>query len=73
MSALDQLLQRAAMTAEEIKRLRKAYELVLQEIGVKDRDDPLAERVAKEIVEAAQAGFTDPVEISRLVVKRLGM
>ena len=61
------------MTAEEIKRLRKAYELVLREIGVKDRDDPLAERVAKEIVEAAQAGFTDPVEICRLVVRRLGM
>jgi hypothetical protein len=72
MPALDRLLQKAAMPAEEIKRLRKAYELVLQKIGVKDRDDPLAETVAKEIVEAAQASLTDPEEICRLVVGRLG-
>jgi hypothetical protein len=73
MPALDRLLQKTAMTAEEIGRLRKAYELALHEIGVQDRNDPLTERVAKEIVEAGQVGLTDPVEISSLVVRRLGM
>jgi hypothetical protein len=73
MPALDRLLQKTAMTAEEIGRLRKAYELALREIGVQDRNDPLTERVAKEIVEAGQVGLTDPVEISSLVVRRLGM
>jgi hypothetical protein len=68
MPALDRLLQKSAMTAEEIGRLRKAYEVTLRGIGVEDRDDPLAE-----IVEAGQAGLTDPAEISSLVVERLRM
>jgi len=72
MPALDRLLQKSAMTAEEIGRLRKAYEVTLRGIGVEDRDDPLAE-IAKEIVEAGQAGLTDPAEISSLVVERLRM
>jgi hypothetical protein len=43
MSALDRLVQKTAMTAEEIGRLRKAFELALREIGVQDRDDPLTQ------------------------------
>ena len=73
MPAIDRFLQKTTMTAEEIGRLRKAYELALHEIGVEDRDDPLTERVAREIVKAGQSGLTDPAEISKLVVKRLGM
>ena len=73
MPALDRLLRKTAMTAEEFGRLRKAYELALREIGVKDRDDPLAETIAKEIVEAGQTGLIDPAEISRIAVERLGM
>ena len=71
MPALDRVVQEAALTAEEISRLRKAYDLALREIGVKDRDDPLTERVAKEIVEAGRDGPADPVELSKLVVERL--
>jgi hypothetical protein len=73
MPALDRLVQRTALSAEEIGRLRKAYELALREIGVTDRDDPLSEKIAKEIVDAGQAGPADPAELSRLVVKRFGM
>ena len=72
MPAFDRLVQKTAMTAEEIGRLRKAYELALREIGVMDRDDPLTEGVAKGIVEAGQARPKDqPEELSRLVVERL--
>jgi hypothetical protein len=49
MPALDRLLQKTAMTAEEIGRLRKAYELALREIGVKDRDDPLTKELPKKL------------------------
>jgi hypothetical protein len=67
MPTLDRL-QKTTTTTEEIGRLRKAYELALREIGVKDRDDPLTEGVAKGIVEAGQARPTDqPEELSRLV------
>jgi putative ubiquitin-RnfH superfamily antitoxin RatB of RatAB toxin-antitoxin module len=71
--AFDRLVQDSAMTADEIGRLRKAYELALREIGVQDRDDPLTEKVAKEIIEVARTGLTDPAEISRLAVKRVGI
>jgi hypothetical protein len=68
------LVQNTAMTAEEIGRLRKAYELALRQIGVEDRGDPLTEKVAKEVVAAGRAGPTDhPAELCRQVVKRLGM
>jgi hypothetical protein len=74
MSALDRLVQKTAMTAEEIGRLRKAFELALREIGVQDRDDPLTESVVKEILMAGQANPQAPAEeLSRLVVKRLKM
>ena len=74
MPALDRLVLKTAMRAEEIGRLRKAYELALREIGVQDRNDPLTERVAKGIVEAGQDRPNDqPEELSRLVVERLRM
>ena len=71
MPVLDRLLQETDLTAEEMGRLRKAYELALAEIGVKDRDDPLAETIAKGIVEAGQTNLEDPAEISRLALDRL--
>jgi hypothetical protein len=73
MPALDRLLQRTGLQGEDISRLREAYELALRQIGVKDRDDPLAEQLAKAIVTIAQAGARDPAEISRLAVDRLGL
>jgi hypothetical protein len=73
MPALDRLLQKSGLQAQEISRLRKAYDLALREIGVKDRDDPLAEIVARKIIEIGQTGIKDPAEISRLAVERLGV
>ena len=37
---IHQLLQRA----QEISRIKKAYEQALHALGVKDRDDPLTQR-----------------------------
>ena len=58
MPVLDRLLQETDLTAEELGRLRKAYELALAEISVKDRDDPLAETIATGIVEAGQTNLS---------------
>jgi hypothetical protein len=38
----------------------QAYELALEHLELKDRDDPLTETIAKHIVEAAQAGAKEP-------------
>lgn len=40
--------------AGEIARLSTAYEEALRMIGVKDRNDPLTELIAKKIIESAR-------------------
>jgi pyrimidine operon attenuation protein/uracil phosphoribosyltransferase len=49
------LLQNMPMGPEEISRLTTAYEQALRTMGIVDRGDPLAELLAKKIIEIAQA------------------
>jgi len=56
---------------EEINRLATAYEQALQGIGLVDREDPLAEMVAKKVIEIAQTGVRDPKDIAALAVMNL--
>jgi hypothetical protein len=58
---------------EDIRRLTTAYEKALQTIGLVDRNDPLAEMVAKKIIEIGQTGVRDPADISALAIKELGV
>jgi hypothetical protein len=53
------LLQNMPMGPEEISRLTTAYEQALRAIGIVDRGDPLAELLAKKIIEVAQTGIRD--------------
>jgi hypothetical protein len=66
------LLQNAPMAPEDIRHLTKAYEQTLRTIGLKDRDDPITEMVAKKIIEVAQTGLRDPAQISARAIKALG-
>jgi hypothetical protein len=67
------LLQNMPMGPEEIGRLTTAYEQALRTIGLVDRNDPIAEMVAKKIIEIGQTGVRDPAEISALAIKELGV
>jgi hypothetical protein len=67
------LLQNMPMGPEEISRLATAYEQALMAIGLVDRNDPIAELVAKKIIEIGQAGVRDPADISALAIKELGV
>jgi hypothetical protein len=64
------LLQNMPMGPEEISRLTTAYEQALRTMGV-DRDDPLAELLAKQIIEIAQTGVREPSDISALAIKQI--
>jgi hypothetical protein len=44
----------------------------LRSIGLVDRDDPIAEMVAKKIIEIGQTGVRDPAAISARAIKELG-
>jgi len=67
------LLQNMAMGPEEISRLTTAYEQALRTIGIVDRGDPLAELVAKKIIEIAQTGIREPADISAQAIKEIGI
>ena len=68
---IHRLLQNKPLGPEEINRLATAYEQALQGIGLVDREDPLAEMVAKKVIEIAQTGVRDPKDIAALAVMNL--
>ncbi|APO52723.1 hypothetical protein BDS110ZK4_13460 [Bradyrhizobium diazoefficiens] len=67
------LLQNLPMGPEEVNRMTTAFDKALRTIGIKDRSDPMAEMIAKKIVEIAQTGVRDPAEISAQAIRELGM
>jgi hypothetical protein len=66
-------LQTHDMEPEEVSRITAAFERALRTLGVKDRDDPLTEMIAKKIIKIAQTGMRDPAQISALAIKELEM
>jgi hypothetical protein len=70
--AIYRLLAKSAFEPEDTKRMVEAYQLALVELGLKSRDDPLTETLAKFIVEVAQTGVKDAKMICALALSRLG-
>jgi len=58
---------------EMISRITAAYGQALHTLCVKDRDDPLTEMVARNVIKIAQTGIKDPAQISALAIKELEM
>lgn len=58
---------------EEIARLSTAYEQAWRTIGVKDRNDPLTELIAKKIIEIGQTGVKDRDQICSRAVEALDL
>ena len=67
------LLQNMPMGPEEISRVTTAYEQALRTIGIVDRGDPLAELLARKIIEVAQTGIHDPADIAAQAIKEVGI
>jgi hypothetical protein len=70
--AIYRLLQQAAFTPEDIALLVKAYEDCLGVLNLADQPDAKTETVARAIIEIAQTGVRDPVQIRERVVARFG-
>jgi len=62
---------RLAGLQEVEQRLNRAYRDVLRSLHLVDRNDPIAEIVAKTVIEIGASGVRDPSEISKIAVKRL--
>ena len=64
-------LREAVFEPEIIQVMAGTYEEVLGELKLADRDDPLAEVIAKEVIEAARLGVDDVVEMRLWVLNSL--
>ena len=62
---------RLAGLQEVEQRLNMAYRDVLRSLHLVDRNDPLAEIVARTVIEIGASGVRDPSEISKIAVERL--
>jgi len=58
---------------EDLRRLTDAYEHTLRALSVKDRKDPLAEFIAKKIIEIGQTGLKDTAQISAHAIQELAL
>lgn len=71
--AIYRILQNLPLGPEEIARLSAAYEQALRTVGIKDRNDPLTELIAKKIIEIGQTGVKDPDQICSRAVEALDL
>ena len=73
--AIYRLLQYSAFGPEDITPLVAAYDDCLRALNLADRagSDPITQLIAKKIIEIAQTGMRDPVQIGRLALKEIGV
>lgn len=69
--AIYRLMQNAAFEPEHVKAMASAYEGVLVDLGLKDRNDLLTELIAKKIFEYAQTGQRDPIALRKHVLEEI--
>jgi hypothetical protein len=69
--AMYRLLQNHSFEPETIMVLAVAYEDTLRSLGLVERTDPLTEIVAQRIIQLAQQGERDPVQLRDCALKSL--
>jgi hypothetical protein len=67
--AIYRLLQRSAFGPEEIGFMAAAYEDALRVLGLSNRSDPITEIVANKVIEIAQTGERDLLQIRARLLK----
>jgi hypothetical protein len=69
---IRRLLKDSKLGAQEVRYLQVAYKRTLRSLHLVDRSDPIAELVARKIIEIGIAGVRDPAEICKVAVRQLG-
>jgi hypothetical protein len=68
---LTPFLKEAAFDPQAIEAISAAFEAVCASLQLVDRSDPVAEIVARKVIEVAGTGERDPVRIRDLVLLAL--
>jgi hypothetical protein len=63
---------RAAFDPQTLQLMQFAYDRACKLLDIRDRSDPMAEMIAKEIIRLASHGEREPQRMSRLAAKALG-
>ena len=66
------LIATAPFGADEIKVMKLAYEAALSELGVTNRDDPIADLLAKVVVNITSSGEHNPRAVTERALIVLG-
>ena len=69
--AIYRLMQNAGFSPEQVAVMAEAYEGALIDFGLKDRNDPLTELIAKKIIDHAQRGERDPTKLRQRILKEI--
>jgi hypothetical protein len=70
--AIYRFLRTEAYEPQDVERLAHAYELALLQLGLKDRNDPLTEVIAKLIIKIDGSGeHSTPQELCAAALKQL--
>ena len=70
---INRLLADSKLGPDEIENLNRAFKQALRSLHLVDRNDPLAEIVARKVIEIAATGVGDATEIADVAVKQLGL
>ena len=71
--AIHRLIAAGTFGPDEIRVMIAAYESALIDLSFTDRDDPLAELIAKSIVNVTATGERDPERIKERALNALGV
>ena len=69
---INRLLKDSHLEPERVEALNRAFNLALQSLGLVDRNDPVCDLVAREIIKYGTDEIRDPREIAKAVVDRYG-
>lgn len=71
--AIHRLLQQSAFGPEDIGLMVAAYEDGFHRLNLSTRSDPVAEILARKIIEIAQTGVRDPARMRELALKEMAI
>ena len=69
---IHNLFRSSPFGPEEIRVLATAYEQTLRALGLKQREDPLTELVARKIISISQTGVRDASILTERAIAELG-
>ena len=65
---LHRLLENSGFDPEHVAAMSVAFDDLCQELELAQRDDPLRELVARQVIEFAKRGERDPTKLKSLVL-----